>query len=215
MGQAPAEVQALLREHTTTHQVNELHYLKKLPADPSAESVPMIVFLNGAGERGPADGSELDRACMHGVLKVALAGPRAGLAGGLCAAWLSAVADGQGQGMSAPPYDAVMPNSVSFPVDPEAVLNESDPLQHTPFASATYTYHAGTFDVHTNDTVRDGSTMISNGVFAFADLNQSTIIEADFWEIVDGWEALGTERFATPVLGVGHSRVFHTISANG
>ena len=53
------EVQALLREHTTTHQVNELHYLKKLPADPSAESVPMIVFLNGAGERGPADGSEL------------------------------------------------------------------------------------------------------------------------------------------------------------
>ena len=144
-----------------------------------------------------------------------LAGPRAGLAGALCAAWLSAVADGQGEGMSAPPYDAVMPNSVSFPVDPEAVLNESDPLQHTPFASATYTYHAGTFDVHTNDTVRDGSTMISNGVFAFADLNQSMIIEADFWEIVDGWEALGTERFATPVLGVGHSRVFHTISANG
>ena len=43
----------------------------------------MIVFLNGAGERGPADGSELDRACIHGVLKVALAGPRdtAGLPG--------------------------------------------------------------------------------------------------------------------------------------
>jgi predicted peptidase len=27
------------------------------------------------GERGPADGSELDRACLHGVLKVAMAGP--------------------------------------------------------------------------------------------------------------------------------------------
>ncbi len=74
MGQAPAEVQALLREHTTTHQVNELHYPKKLPADPTLAGAPMIVFLNGAGQRGPADGSELDRACMHGVLKVAMAG---------------------------------------------------------------------------------------------------------------------------------------------
>jgi|EP01046_Picozoa_sp_COSAG06_P049713 hypothetical protein len=76
MGQAPAEVQALLREHTTTHQVNELHYLKKLPGTTSGDGgSPVIVFLNGAGERGPADGSELDRACMHGPLKVALAGP--------------------------------------------------------------------------------------------------------------------------------------------
>ena len=90
MGQAPAEVQALLREHTTTHQVNEMHYLKKLPADPSAESVPMVVFLNGAGERGPADGSELDRACMHGVLKVAMAGPSEGpgLPGTILSGWV-------------------------------------------------------------------------------------------------------------------------------
>ena len=29
----------------------------------------------GAGERGPADGSELDRACVHGPLKVAQKGP--------------------------------------------------------------------------------------------------------------------------------------------
>jgi predicted peptidase len=75
MGQAPAEVQALLREHTTTHQVNELHYLKKLPGTTSGDGSPVIVFLHGVGERGPADGSELDRACMHGPLKVALAGP--------------------------------------------------------------------------------------------------------------------------------------------
>jgi len=90
MGQAPAEVQALLREHTTTHQVNELHYLKKLPADPTLAGVPMIVFLNGAGERGPADGSELDRACMHGVLKVAMAGPSEGpgLPGTILSGWV-------------------------------------------------------------------------------------------------------------------------------
>ena len=76
MGQAPEHVRALLREHTTTHQCNELHYLKKLPGSTAvSEKYPMIVFLNGAGERGPADGSELDRACMHGVLKVAMAGP--------------------------------------------------------------------------------------------------------------------------------------------
>lgn len=80
MGQAPVEVQALLRKQTTSHQVHELHYLKKLPGRSTGASgtcgSPLIVFLNGAGERGPADGSELDRACMHGVLKVALAGPK-------------------------------------------------------------------------------------------------------------------------------------------
>eukprot|EP01044_Picomonas_judraskeda_P028704 COSAG03_NODE_9639_length_704_cov_0.676033_1_plen_55_part_10 len=55
-----------------------------------------------------------------------------------------------------------MPDSVSFPVDPAAILNETDELMHRPFASATYTYHAGVFDVHANDTTRDGSTMVSN-----------------------------------------------------
>ena len=73
MGQAPAEVQALLREHTTTHQVNELHYLKKLPGTTSGDGgSPVIVFLNGAGERGPADGSELDRAVDAGQPPVVL-----------------------------------------------------------------------------------------------------------------------------------------------
>ena len=86
MGQAPTEVQELLRKYTTSHQADELHYLKKLPGSGTHDvgrGSPMIVFLNGAGERGPADGSELDRACIHGVLKVALAGPRdtAGLPG--------------------------------------------------------------------------------------------------------------------------------------
>ena len=71
-----------------------------------------------------------------------------------------------GQEESTPPYDANMPDSVSFPVDPAAILNETDELMHRPFASATYTYHAGVFDVHANDTTRDGSTMVSNGVFA-------------------------------------------------
>jgi hypothetical protein len=133
----------------------------------------------------------------------------------LCVAWLSATAVVDSQDSSAPPYDASMPDSVGFPVNPEAILNETDELQHRPFASATYTYHAGVFDVHANDTERDGSTMISNGVFAFASLNQSMKIEQDFWRIVDGWESLATERWATPVLGIDHSRVFHTVSASG
>lgn len=135
-------------------------------------------------------------------------------AGALCATWLSAtVVDSQVQ--SAPPYDAGMPDSVGFPVNQTAILDEIDELQHRPFAGAEYTYHAGVFDVHANDTERDGSTMISNGVFAFASLNESQLIEADFWRIVDGWEELGSARWATPVLGVDHSRVFHTVSASG
>ena len=134
----------------------------------------------------------------------------------LCCGWLSGVSlVVDSQDWSAPPYDAGMPDSVGFPVDAGIILNETDELQHRPFASATYTYHAGVFDVHAEDTERDGSTMISNGVFAFASLNQSQAIEQDFWRVVDGWESLATERWATPVLGVGHSRVFHTVSANG
>ena len=133
--------------------------------------------------------------------------------GALCA-WLS-VTVVDSQDWSAPPYDTGMPDSVGYPVNPEAIFNETDELQHRPFASAEYTYHAGVFDVHANDTERDGSTMISNGVFAFASLNESLLIEQDFWRIVDGWEALGSERWATPVLGIDHSRVFHTVSANG
>ena len=134
--------------------------------------------------------------------------------GALCAAALCWSVVG-GQEGSTPPYDANMPDSVSFPVDPAAILNETDELMHRPFASATYTYHAGVFDVHANDTTRDGSTMVSNGVFAFASLEQSLQIEQDFWQVVDGWESLTAERWATPVLGAGHSRVFHTVSANG
>ena len=65
----------------------------------------------------------------------------------LCVVWLSALyihpVHSQGS-VGAPPYDAGTPESVSFPVDPEVVWHESDPKQHRPFGSATYTYHGAT-----------------------------------------------------------------------
>ena len=38
------------------------HYIRYLPEElPAGEKLPLVFFLHGAGERGPADGSELDR----------------------------------------------------------------------------------------------------------------------------------------------------------
>eukprot|EP01051_Picozoa_sp_SAG22_P005895 SAG22_NODE_365_length_11632_cov_6.720281_2_plen_270_part_00 len=53
-----------------------LHYLLREPdsdrrAEHGSRGWPLILFLHGAGERGPADGSELARAADHGPIKVA------------------------------------------------------------------------------------------------------------------------------------------------
>ena len=46
------------------------HYLKYTPKDAEAgKKLPLLVFLHGAGERGNADGSELDRVANHGYFK--------------------------------------------------------------------------------------------------------------------------------------------------
>lgn len=43
------------------------HYLKYTPKEEKAEGkYPLLVFMHGAGERGHADGSELDLIAMHG-----------------------------------------------------------------------------------------------------------------------------------------------------
>ena len=42
------------------------HYLRYLPRDlKPGEKRPLVIFLHGAGERGPADGSELDRVLRY------------------------------------------------------------------------------------------------------------------------------------------------------
>ncbi len=44
-----------------------LHYLVYLPKDmKQGENLPLVVFMHGAGERGDADGSELDKVAKHG-----------------------------------------------------------------------------------------------------------------------------------------------------
>ena len=91
----------------------------------------------------------------------------------------------------------------------------ADTYHRRPYTSAKYTYHAGVFDVHTQDVTVGDQTMVSSGVFAFVDESVSAAMEEDFWGVVDQWEAVNTQRFGTPVLGVDHSRVFHTVSATG
>ncbi|MBQ3127168.1 MAG: dienelactone hydrolase family protein [Clostridia bacterium] len=44
------------------------HYLHYAPAEVS-EPLPLIVFLHGYGECGPADGSDVDRVAKHGYFK--------------------------------------------------------------------------------------------------------------------------------------------------
>lgn len=46
------------------------HYLKYTP-ESSSEKMPLVVFMHGAGERGEADGSELDLVARHGFFKKA------------------------------------------------------------------------------------------------------------------------------------------------
>lgn len=46
------------------------HYLKYVPKDAApGEKLPLVVYMHGAGERGNADGSELDKAATHGYFK--------------------------------------------------------------------------------------------------------------------------------------------------
>ena len=47
-----------------------LHYLKYTPANAvKGEKLPLLVFMHGYGERGAADGSEVDRVAAHGYFK--------------------------------------------------------------------------------------------------------------------------------------------------
>ena len=46
------------------------HYLKYTP-ESNGEKMPLVVFMHGAGERGEADGSELDLVARHGFFKKA------------------------------------------------------------------------------------------------------------------------------------------------
>jgi|EP01047_Picozoa_sp_COSAG01_P040132 hypothetical protein len=109
------------------------------------------------------------------------------------------------------PYEGYPP---VVPPPDGSLVDYNDTEVRRPFSSAKYTYHAGTFDLHRNDTVSSGESMVSTGVFAFADENVSAALEADFWSVVDGWEQLSTARWATPVLGVDHTRVFSTFAAS-
>ena len=46
-----------------------LPYLKYTPkTPPSDDGYPLMVFMHGYGERGPADGSEVDLVAKHGTL---------------------------------------------------------------------------------------------------------------------------------------------------
>jgi predicted peptidase len=45
-----------------------LHYLRYVPKD-TAEKLPLFVFMHGAGERGNADGSEIDAIAKHGFFQ--------------------------------------------------------------------------------------------------------------------------------------------------
>ena len=91
-----------------------------------------------------------------------------------------------------------------------------DPMSRRPFASAQYTYHAGTFDVHRQDTstLPEDNTMVSAGYFAFVDNVTSSAMETDFWAVVDEWEQHSQARFAQPVLGVERPRIRHTMQAS-
>lgn len=47
-----------------------LHYLKYVPANAAeAEKMPLLIFMHGAGERGEADGSEVELVARHGYFK--------------------------------------------------------------------------------------------------------------------------------------------------
>ena len=96
------------------------------------------------------------------------------------------------------------------PLDAAATLAQS----RRPFLAAKYTYHAGVFDVHKNDTVSAAhGTLVSSGTFAFVDANFSHALEAQFWRVLDGWENQSSNAFATPVLGVDHGRIMYTFAA--
>ena len=63
---------------TTKHRTAaELRYLLRSPTAPAPSAVghPLLLFLHGRGESGPADGSELALAGFHGPLKVIEKGP--------------------------------------------------------------------------------------------------------------------------------------------
>jgi predicted peptidase len=65
-------------EMTTKHcTVAGLHYLLRTPTAPAPSPAghPLLLFLHGRGESGPADGSELALAAFHGPLKVIEKGP--------------------------------------------------------------------------------------------------------------------------------------------
>jgi predicted peptidase len=69
--------QEISRPITTAHCCAGLHYLLRTPPSPrgGGGGWPLLLFLHGAGERGPADGSRLRRAGVHGPLKVCECGP--------------------------------------------------------------------------------------------------------------------------------------------
>eukprot|EP01050_Picozoa_sp_SAG11_P014810 SAG11_NODE_1862_length_4154_cov_7.221208_2_plen_288_part_00 len=82
------------------------------------------------------------------------------------------------------------------------------------YESATYTYHAGTFDVHGQDVVYTNESLIDYDVFYFGDnMTFSKQLEGNFWEVLDDWDTVATSRWAKPVLGVGRTRVLHTVAA--
>ena len=62
---------------TSRHCTQEgLHYLLRSPTTPApAAGHPLLLFLHGRGESGPADGSNLALAGLHGPLKVIEKGP--------------------------------------------------------------------------------------------------------------------------------------------
>ena len=46
------------------------HYLKYVPENVIAEEkLPLLIFMHGYGERGPMDGSEVERVAAHGYFK--------------------------------------------------------------------------------------------------------------------------------------------------
>jgi len=46
------------------------HYLKYTPKDlPTDEKLPLVIYMHGAGERGNADGSQVDLVSVHGYFK--------------------------------------------------------------------------------------------------------------------------------------------------
>ncbi len=45
------------------------YYLKYTPKTNNDEKMPLLIFMHGAGERGKADGSELDLVAVHGFFK--------------------------------------------------------------------------------------------------------------------------------------------------